>query len=79
MKLVTPLSTTAFVLVPAACKKLQRAAARGKSLADDIADAVGASQTVMREIIGGHRQDGGDDKYLANIGTATHRHGPGSS
>jgi hypothetical protein len=79
MKLVTPLSTTAFVLVPAACKKLQHAAAQVKSLADNIADIVGASQTVMRERVEGHRRDGGDDKCLDNIGIATHRHGPESS
>jgi hypothetical protein len=51
MKLVTPLSAAAFVLAPTVCKNiLQRAAARGKSLANDIADIVGASQTMMREV-----------------------------
>jgi hypothetical protein len=50
MKLVTALSTAAFETAPAICRKIQRAAAQGVSLAGDIADVFGASQTVMREI-----------------------------
>ena len=79
MKLVTALSTAAFETAPAICKKIQRAAAQGKSLAYDIADAVGASQTVMREIVEHQRQNGGDGKYLEDVGTASHRHNPKSS
>jgi hypothetical protein len=60
MKLVTALSTAAFETAPAICKKIQRAAARGRSLAGDIADVFGASQTVMREIVEHYRQNGGD-------------------
>jgi hypothetical protein len=62
MKLVTPLSEAAS----AVCKNLQRVAARGTSLANDIADIVGASQTMMREIV----------EHLDDIGTATHQHNP---
>jgi hypothetical protein len=36
-------------------------------LGDDIAYVVGASQTVMREIVERHRQDGDDGKYLEDI------------
>ena len=79
MKLVTAFSTAAFKTAPAICKKIQRAAAQGVSLADDIADAVGASQTVMREIVEHHRENGGDGKYLDDVGTASHRHNPESS
>jgi predicted metal-binding membrane protein len=38
-----------------------------KVLGDDIAYVVGASQTVMREIVERHRQDGDDGKYLEDI------------
>jgi hypothetical protein len=72
MKLVTALSTAAFETAPAVFKKIQRAAAQGKSLAYDIADVVGASQTVMRELVEQHRQNGGDGKYLDDVGTASH-------
>jgi hypothetical protein len=76
MKLVTALSTAAFEVAPAVFKKIQRAAAQGKSLAYDIADAVGASQTVLREIVEYHRQKGGDGKCFDDVGTASHRHNP---
>lgn len=79
MKLVTALSTAAFETAPAVCKTIQRAAARGVSLAVDIADVVGASQTVMREMVEHHRQNGGDSKYLEDIGTASHPQNPESS
>jgi hypothetical protein len=79
MRLVTALSTAAFKTAPAVCKKVQRAAAQGKSLAYDIADAVGASQTVMREIVEHHRENGGDGKYLDDVGTASHPQYPESS
>ena len=79
MKLVTALSTAAFETAPAVCKKIQRAAARGVSLAVDIADVVGASQTVMREMVEHHRQNGGDSNYLEDIGTASHPQNPESS
>jgi hypothetical protein len=79
MKLVTALSTAAFETAPAICKKIQRAAARGRSLAGDIADVFGASQTVMREIVEHHRQNGGDGKYLDDVGTASHPQNPESS
>ena len=83
MKLVTALSTAASKTAPAVCKKVQRAAAQGKSLAYDIADAVGASQTVMREIVHEivqhHRQKGGDSKYLDDVGKASHPQNPESS
>lgn len=72
MKLVRALSTAAFETALAVCKKIQRAAARGVSLAVDIADVVGASQTVMREMVEHHRQNGGNSKYLDDIGTASH-------
>lgn len=73
MKLVT----AAFEFVQSLCKKIQRAAARGKSLAYEIADAVGASQTVMREIVEHPRQNGSGSKSLDDAGTASHRHNPG--
>jgi hypothetical protein len=76
MKLVTALSTAAFEVAPAVCRKIQRAAAQGKSLAYDIADAVGASQTVMREIADHNRQKGGDGKCFDDVHTASHRHNP---
>jgi hypothetical protein len=79
MKLVTALSTAAFELAPATCKKIQRAAAQGVSLADDIADVFGASQTVMREIVEQHRENSGDGKYLDDVGTTSYRHNPESS
>ena len=79
MKLVTALSTAAFETAPAVCKKIQRAAARGVSFAVDIADVVGASQTVMREMVEHHRQNGGYSKYLEDIGTASHPQNPESS
>lgn len=79
MKLATALSTAAFETAPAVFKKIQRAAAQGKSLADEIADVVGASQTVMREIVEHHRQNGGDSKYLDDVGTASHPQSPESS
>jgi hypothetical protein len=79
MKLITALSTAAFETAPAVCKTIQRAAARGVSLADDIADVFGASQAIMREIVEHHRQNGGDGKYLDDVGTASHRHNPESS
>jgi hypothetical protein len=79
MKLATALSTAALETAPALCKKIQRAAARGVSLAGDIADVVGASQTVMREIVEQHHRNGGDGKYLDDVGTASHRHNPESS
>ena len=76
MKLVTALSTAAFETAPAICKKIQRAAARGLSLAVDIADVFGASQTVMREIVEHHRHDRSDSKYLDDVGTASHPQPP---
>ena len=79
MKLVTALSTAAFETAPAVCKKIQRAAAQGKSLADDIADVVGASQPVLREIVEHLRQNGSDGKYLDDVGTASHPQNPESS
>ena len=79
MKLVTALSTAAFETAPAICKKIQRAAARGVSLAGDVADVFGASQTVIREIIEHLCQNGGDSKYLDDVGTASHPQTPQSS
>jgi hypothetical protein len=79
MKLVTALSTATFETAPAVCKKIQRAAARGMSLAFDIADAVGASQTEVREIVEHHRQNGGDSKYLDDVRTGRHPQNPESS
>jgi hypothetical protein len=76
MKLVTALPTPAFVLAPAVCKKIQHTAAQGKSLAGDIADVFGANQTVMCEIIEHLCQNGGDGKYLADVGTASHPQNP---
>ena len=78
MKLVTALSTAAFETAPAICKKIQRAAARGMSLAGDVADVFGASQTVMREIVEHHRQNGGESTYLDDVGTASHPQSPES-
>lgn len=79
MKLVPALSTAALETAPAVCKKIQRAAARGVSLAVDIADIVGASQTVMREMVEHHCQNGDDSKYLEDIGTTSHPQNPESS
>ncbi len=79
MKLVTALSTAAFETAPAICKRIQRAAARGKSLVGDILDVFGASQTVMREIVEDHRQNGEASKYLDDVGTASRQHNPESS
>ena len=83
MKLVTALSTAAFETAPALHKKIQRAVARGVSLAGDIADVFGASQTEMREIVHEivqhHRQKGGDSKYLDDVGKASHPQNPESS
>ena len=79
MKLVTALSTAAFETAPVICKRIQRAAARGKSLAGDILDVFGASQTVMREIVEDHRQNGEASKDLDDVSTASRQHNPESS
>jgi hypothetical protein len=78
MKLVTAFSTAAFETAPAICKKIQCSAARGLAIAKDIADVFGASQTVMRELVEHDRQNGGDGKFLEDIGTASHPQNPES-
>jgi hypothetical protein len=72
------MTTAAFETAPAICKKIQRAAARGVSLAGDIADVFGASQPVMREIVEHHRHDRSDSKYLNDVGPASHPQPPES-